>query len=96
MEIRLRSVLSIAEVLGGKEHILHIDNGVNVEGFISLLLKKHGKRLQKLILQSLEPMELAPNVNIYVNGRSIIFIDGLQTVLHEDNDVLIMPQVSGG
>ena len=86
----------MAGALGGKVHTVDVNEGTTVEAFLDLLLSRHGERLEKLLLQSRNPMELVPHVKIYVNGRGIDFIDGLHTVLHDGSDVLIMPQVGGG
>ena len=39
---------------------------------------------------------LRPAVNIFVRGRSIRFIDGLDTVLQEGEDLALFPPVAGG
>ena len=35
-------------------------------------------------------------MNIYVNGEDVRFLDGLATVLGEDDEVSIVPAVAGG
>ena len=96
MMIKLRSVLNIAQVLGGKEYTVHVDDGATVQGVIGLLLVRYGEPLGALLLQNREPLELLPFVKIYVNGRGADFLDGLDTKLQEGDDVLLMPQISGG
>ncbi|MDR0468416.1 MAG: MoaD family protein [Peptococcaceae bacterium] len=96
MILHLRSVLDIAQILGGKEHTVSLSEGATVCGLIDLLATKHGGPLREQILQSSEPMELIPQVKIYVNGRGIDFLEGLDTVLQDGDDIVIMPQISGG
>ena len=96
MKIHLRAVLETAAVLGAKEQVMHIDDGMTVRGLLTMLLDEHGERLSALLLKSREPMELIGHMRIYVNGRSLEFLSGLDTGLHEDDDVMIMPQLSGG
>ncbi|MEE8337763.1 MAG: ubiquitin-like small modifier protein 1 [Dehalococcoidia bacterium] len=43
-----------------------------------------------------ESGELRRFVNIYVNGEDVRFLDGLATVLGEDDEVSIVPAVAGG
>ena len=88
--------MNIAQVLGGKEHTVDVDAETTVHELIGWLSLKYGEPLAALVLQSREPMELAPHVKIYINGRGIDFLDGLHTVLQEGDDVLFMPQISGG
>jgi len=96
LRLHVRSVLDVAHVLGGKEHILDMDEGAAVGGLISLLLARYGDPLEALLLQSRDPMELLPHVKVYVNGRGVDFIDGLYTALRDGDDVLLMPQIGGG
>ncbi len=35
-------------------------------------------------------------INIYVNGKDMRFIEGLETKLKRDDEILILPAVSGG
>ena len=37
-----------------------------------------------------------PYVRIMVNGQTIEFLEGMETVLKEGDEVLILPPVSGG
>lgn len=39
---------------------------------------------------------LSSTVNVFVNGRNIIWLDGLNTVLVEGDSVAIFPPVAGG
>ena len=96
MRVHVRSVLSIASVLGGKEHNIDADDGAAVEDVIDFLIKKHGEPLKELLLRNDDPMELLPYVKIYVNGRGLDFLNGLETGLRDGDDVMLMPQISGG
>ena len=35
-------------------------------------------------------------INIYINGKDMRFIEGLETKLKKDDEILILPAVSGG
>ena len=40
--------------------------------------------------------ELLPFVHVYINGRNIIHLDGLQTVVNESDQFALFPPVAGG
>ncbi len=40
--------------------------------------------------------ELRPQIQILVNGRNLVFLNGLDTPLDDDDTVSIFPQVAGG
>jgi len=96
MNITLRSVMDIAVVLGAKEQTVEVTADMTVRELLTHLCARYGPRLAALLLQSEHPMELAPNVKVYVNGRGAVFLSGLDTVIHDGDDILLMPQVSGG
>lgn len=40
--------------------------------------------------------KLLQRIHIYVNGKDITFLDGMQTIIPEDSNVDIFPPVGGG
>ena len=40
--------------------------------------------------------ELHPAIHILVNGQNIRYLDGIDTILTENDDIRIFPQVGGG
>lgn len=40
--------------------------------------------------------DLSKVVHVYVRGRNVEWLDGLDTVIHEDDDVLLVPPAAGG
>jgi len=96
MEIKVRAVLDIAAALGAKEQVIEVPEGLSLHGLVHILCERHGERLSALLLASREPMELTPELKVYINGRGSVFLDGFATVLHAGDDVVFMPQVSGG
>lgn len=40
--------------------------------------------------------QLRPHVNVFVNGESIRYLDGLSTAVAADDEVWVIPAVSGG
>jgi len=61
---------------------------------LNLLATKYGERFKEEIFNS----ERTPKrfINVYVNGKEIRFLKGLDTTLGSEDDVLILPAVSGG
>ena len=55
---------------------------------------KYGDAFQKRLYdESGKPRKF---INIYVNGRDVRFLSGLETELREGDEVQILPAVSGG
>ena len=46
--------------------------------------------------QLLDDDELVPFVNVYVEGEDVRTKDGLETAVHEDATVIVLPAMAGG
>ena len=53
-------------------------------------------RFPALRAQIVEDGDLAPFVNVYVEGEDIRFLDGLETPVEDGDEVTILPAVAGG
>jgi molybdopterin synthase sulfur carrier subunit len=40
--------------------------------------------------------EVRPHINIFVDGESIRYAEGLRTAVHDGTEVVILPALSGG
>jgi len=53
-------------------------------------------RFPALRPQLVENDDLAPFVNVYVEGEDVRTREGLDTELHEDSTVILLPAMAGG
>ena len=70
--------------------------GENIQDILESLLNKY-PLMQDLIFNNVgDKKEIRTYINILVNGNNIQHLEGLNTVLNEDDEVAIFPPVSGG
>ena len=67
-------------------------NGATVRELIDDLTA----RFPSLRAQLLEDEELAPFVNVYVEGEDVRTRDGLNTAIEDDATVILLPAMAGG
>ena len=67
-------------------------NGATVRELIDDLTA----RFPALRAQLLEDQELAPFVNVYVEGEDVRTRDGLNTAVEDDATVILLPAMAGG
>jgi sulfur-carrier protein len=53
-------------------------------------------RFPALRTQLLEDDEIAPFVNVYVEGEDVRTLDGLETPVREGSTVILLPAMAGG
>ena len=65
-------------------------------GTVRELLDDLMGRFPTLRAQLLEDDELAPFVNVYVEGEDVRTIDGLETAVSDTSTVILLPAMAGG
>lgn len=79
-------------MLGGTGVLrLELPEGSTIEDLLKKLEEQYGSRLDisRLVGEN-------PNVKVLVNGREIMYLDGLRTILRDGDSVAFIPPVAGG
>lgn len=94
MKISIRALANLREIIGGL-NIIEVEGSITVRHLIDLLSEKIGPHVRDLILGS-SGSSLLPYIKIFVNGRDIEFLKGLDTVLMDGDEVVVVPPAGGG
>ena len=65
-------------------------------GTVRELLDDLITRFPGLGTQLVENDDIAPFVNVYVEGEDVRTLDGLETEVHDGNTVILLPAMAGG
>ena len=65
-------------------------------GTVRELLDDLMSRFPGLRHQLVDEDEIAPFVNVYVEGEDVRTLDGLETEVHDGNTVILLPAMAGG
>jgi MoaD family protein len=93
MRIKVRIFGDVGRVVGNRHVVELEDKDATVLTIIKILQKKAGQTRRGYLG---EFMIGGVDLAIIVNGKNIALGDGLNTVLKDDDDVVITPYVSGG
>lgn len=95
MRVKVQSILELARILGGRELEVSLPERARVADLLSLMRKWWGEDLAARLFEggSVRP---APGIRILVNGQAVQFLEGLETVLTEGDEVLLLPMAAGG
>lgn len=88
-EIRVRLFANLREYAGTKEVALKGEN-------IKEILKEVCKKFPGIDRMILDGEKLRPYINVFVNGKDINELGGLDTPLFPNDEIAIFPPVSGG
>lgn len=92
MRITVKTFATLREIFGGTGMLyLELPEGSTIEDLLKKLEEQYGSRLDisRLVGEN-------PNVKVLVNGREIMYLDGLRTKLRDGDSVAFIPPVAGG
>lgn len=95
MKIKVHSILSLKEVLGGKDVEMIMPEGTRISGLLEGMVEIWGDSLSPHIFKPGSD-ELLPYVRLMVNGKAIQSLNGMETVLNDGDEVLLLPLAAGG
>ena len=95
INIKIRTILKLKKIIGKGAVELSVKEGTTLEEALDKMVETFGKELESSLFSS-EDRSLLQHIRLIVNGRDIAFLNGLQTVLKEGDEILILPPVSGG
>jgi len=97
MKIKVIAFGPLKEALGAKKIEVDLRDSPRVIDLLLHLSEKFGKNFSERVFDlSGKDLVLAPNVKVFVNGRDVDFLDGLNTKLNENDDVYLIPPAGGG
>jgi molybdopterin synthase sulfur carrier subunit len=92
MKVRVFGTLRM--VVGDQKHVeVRVADGASARELLDQLILAYPGLQEKVLRQG---GELRGGVGIFVNGRSVRFLDGLDTAIHEGDEVALFPPVGGG
>lgn len=95
MKVTLHTILGLKQVVGERFTEIDLPAGSNVKDFLTYLKGKWGDKLSNHLFDPISGAVL-PYVRIMVNGQTIQYFDGMETLLKEGDEILILPLASGG
>ena len=84
---------TVREMAGAKSLSVPFQDGGTVRDLVRAIQQVNPAIGDKLID---EHGQLTPIVHIYVRGRNVEWMEGLDTVVQRDDDVLLVPPTAGG
>lgn len=94
IRVQVMAVLEMAALLGERSQAVELPEGSRISDLLELLVAKRGCALQERLFQ--EGKELRKDVYLFLNGRHIHFLNGLDTPLKDGDVLLLMPPAGGG
>jgi molybdopterin synthase sulfur carrier subunit len=95
VKIKVYTIMELKKICGQREFELSIPEGSTVKELLSLMVGKWGDPLSSHLYKPGTDSVL-PHIRLMVNGRSIEFLKGMETVLQGGDEFQMLPLVAGG
>jgi len=96
MRIRLKLYGVFRSAAKRRDLELDTMEGSTVRSLVSQLVSQEDYRSLKLLLLDSSTTDPRPNALILVSGRELSVLNGMETVLHEGDEIAILPIAHGG
>ena len=93
--VKVRTILTLKYIMGSGEIDLSFPEESTLAQLISNLVNRWGNDLAAYLYEP-NTNTVRPYIRLMVNGRDIAFLQRMDTVLRNGDEVLILPPVSGG
>ncbi|MFX1494880.1 MAG: MoaD/ThiS family protein [Promethearchaeota archaeon] len=94
IDVKIAFLSLLADITGKKVFILSIDENSSIKDIINKLNLKFGKEFEKIIMNS--PDALSKYIILGLNGKDIRSFNGLDTIIHQGDEVSFLPAIAGG
>jgi molybdopterin synthase sulfur carrier subunit len=95
IKIKVYTIMELKRICGQREFELSVPEGSTVKDLLSLMINKWGDPLSNQLYKP-STDSILPHIRLMVNGRSIEFLKGMETVLQDGDEFQMLPLVAGG
>jgi len=95
IRVKVYTILALKNILGQREFEVTIPPGSTVKDLLSWMVNKWGDKLSPHLFKPGSD-SILPQIRLMVNGRSIEFLNGMDTVLQDGDEFSMLPLVTGG
>ncbi|MBW1851944.1 MAG: MoaD/ThiS family protein [Deltaproteobacteria bacterium] len=95
ISVKVQTILDIKRILGKREVELLVPEKSTVEDLLRNMVERWGDELSSRLFEP-GTRRLFSHIQIMVNGRAIGFLNRMETVLQDGDEVLLLPPAAGG
>lgn len=91
MEIKVFA--NFREICGDKTVHVDVYDNEPIENVLDRLIEKFPMMKEELFTEN---KEIKPLVHVFINGKNVIHLDGLQSKVKKTDEIALFPPVAGG
>lgn len=95
ISVMVKAILDFKRVLNARVQEVSLPEGSNIQDLLDSLEEKFGQSLTEILYMK-DKRELISELNLMINGKNILFLNGLETVLQDGDELFLLPLIGGG
>ena len=95
ISVKVHTILDLKRIIGKREVDISVPEGCTVRELIDEMVNTWGQELTSHLFNR-NSGSLLPYIHLMVNSQDIIFLNGMETVLSDGDEIMIVPPVFGG
>ena len=95
IRVKVHTILTLTKILGKGEVELSVPERSTLGELLTTMVNRWGDELASSLFEP-KSTSVLPHIRLMVNGQDIAFLNRIETVLQDGDEVLILPPVSGG
>lgn len=93
--VKIQTILNFRKIIGKGEVEISVPSRGTLRDLLEIMVNTWGDELASRLFGP-DSTTLLPYIRLMVNGRDIGFLKGMETVLQNGDEILILPPVAGG
>lgn len=94
IRIEIRTILTLKRIIGQGSVELILPEGSTLRNLLTSMVKAWGSELESYLFDA--DGNLYQHIRLLINGQDIAFLNKMDTVLQDEDKILILPPVVGG
>ncbi len=94
VNVKVKFFTTLREIVGKREEQIQLSDPASLEILIEQLSKKYGEEFEDYVCD--ETGKMRGHLQVLINGQSASAEQGMKTLLHEGDEIAILPPVGGG
>lgn len=91
--MNIKVFANFREICGGKIVTLEAEDGQSILEILKELISRFPPMKEELFTEN---YELKPMIHVFINGKNVVYLDGLATKVYQKDTVALFPPVAGG
>ncbi|OLO27321.1 molybdopterin synthase sulfur carrier subunit [Alkalihalophilus pseudofirmus] len=91
--MNIKVFANFREICGGKIVSMEVVDEETILNILKQLITKFPQMQEELFT---ETFELKPMIHVFINGKNVMYLNGLDTKVSQQDTVALFPPVAGG